>query len=97
MTGSNKPFYKGDLFGNMGCGCRCNIRAENIEMVHVFIETSGIELRNFHRVCFFKACLFRYLVLTFIGVIGQVAYIGNVLHILYMVSRMPQPAHYHVK
>ena len=57
----------------------------------------GEILRHLHRLQLFQARLLSNLVLPFVGVVLEVAHIGDVAHIAHLVADMLQVAEHHVE
>ena len=70
---------------------------QHIERLHHLVIVKRILLHHLHRLKLFKACLLRYLVLAIIGIVFQVAHIGDVAHIAHLVTNVLQITEEHVE
>ena len=57
----------------------------------------GVVLGNLHGLQLLQACLLGNLVLALVGIVLQMAHIGNVAHIAHLISQMFQIAEHHVE
>ena len=62
--------------------------SQDIELLHSFVVTLGIVVRHLHRLQLLKASLLCDLILSLIGIMLQMAYIGNVANIAHLISQM---------
>ncbi len=83
-----------NLFRDVGAGTRANIRAHNVECVHILEVAAGVGFDNLHGQC---RCLPRFLENAVFPGVEQMAHIGQVLYIQYIVAAVAQPADDHVK
>ncbi len=81
---------KGYLLDDMAAGVRLDRRRQDIEKLHVVVVAVGIVLRHLHWLQLLEACLLGYLVLTLVGIVLQMAHIGDVTHIAHLVAKVLQ-------
>jgi hypothetical protein len=81
----------------MAGGGRFNIRRQNIELAHYFMKTIRVLLHDFHGLELFESRFFGNLIFTFIGVILEVANIGYVSHIPYLIAKKPEVTGYDIE
>ena len=86
-----------DLLGDVPGGTGHDVRAAEVHGVHVVEVAAGVGLRDAHRVHAAPAGLLSHLVLTLVGVVGEVAHVGDVLHVGDVVAAEVEPAHDGVK
>ena len=86
-----------DLLGDMSRGPRGDVGALHAEPVHIAKIDVGVLFGDLHRFQLFDLGLFLQLVLALVGVVGQVADVGNVLDIPHVVSQIPEIADNHVE
>ena len=81
-------FHQADLLDDMSRSMRLDAGRKYIEGFHCFVVTVQVILYHFHRFQLFKTCFFCNLVFTFIGIMFQMTYIGDISHIAHFVSQM---------
>ena len=80
--------YKLFLLNDMSCGMRFYAWRQHVESLHGLMISVGVVLCNFHRLELFQPCLLGYLVIALVGIMLQMAYIGDVPHIAHLVTQM---------
>ena len=85
------------LFDDMSCGMWLDAWRQHAQSVHRLMVAVGVVLCHLHGFQLLQTGLLGYLVLTLVGIVLQVAYIGDVAHIAYFVADMLQIAEHHVE
>ena len=81
----------------MARGVRLYRRAQTAQSVHGLVVAVGVVLGYLHRFQLFQPCLLGYLVLALVGVVLQVAHVGDVAHIAHLIAQMLQVAEHQVE
>ena len=74
------------LFDDVTSGMRFDARRQHVEGFHSLMVAVGIVLGYLHRLQLLQTSLLFYLVVAFIGIVLQVAHIGNVAHIANLIT-----------
>ena len=74
----------------MARGMGFNAWGQHIQGLHSLVIAVGVILGYLHRLQLFQACLLLNLVVTLIGIMLQMAHIGNVTHIAHFITQMLQ-------
>ena len=82
-----------DMAGSMGL----DRGTQTAQRVHGRMIAVGVVLCNLHRLKLFQPCLLGYLVLTLVGIVLQVAYVGDVAHVTYLIAQVLQVAEHKVE
>ena len=85
------------LLDDMARSVRFNRGAQHIQRIHRSVVTVGVILGNLHRLQLFQPGLLGDLVLTLVGIMFQMAHIGDVTHITYLITQMLQIAEHQVE
>ena len=93
MAGRDQLFDLHNLLRDMPAGARNDVGPPHVEHVHVGEVAARVAFGQFHRMYAVEARLPHELVFAFIRVIGQMADIGDVLHIAHFVADVAQIAH----
>ena len=80
------------LLDDVSGGVRLDAGRQAVQGSHCLVEAVGIVLGHLHRLQLLEACLLGYLVLALVGIVFQMAYVGDVAHIAHLVTDMPQVA-----
>ena len=59
----------------------------NAKLTHSIVVALGVVVRNLHRLELLEACLLSNLILTLVGILLEVAHIGDVTHIAHLVAK----------
>ena len=70
----------------MARGVRLYARREHVERLHCSVIAVGVVLCYLHRLELFESCFLLNLVISLIGVVLQVANIGDVAHVAHLVA-----------
>ena len=65
---------------------------QHIKCLHGLVVAVEVVLHHLHRLQLLQASLLGYLILTLIGIVLEVAHIGDVAHVAYLVASMLQVA-----
>ena len=84
--------HKGDLLDDVARGVRFDAGRQYVERLHRMVVAQGVILDNLHRLQLLEACFLGDLVLTLIRVMLQMANIGDVTHVAYLVAQVSQIA-----
>ena len=74
------------LLDDMACGVGLDRGAQHVERIHILMVAVGVVLGYLHRLELLQAGLLGYLVLTLVGIVLQVAHIGDVAHVPYLIT-----------
>ncbi len=85
------------LLDDVTCGMWLDAGWQHIERAHGIVIAVGVELCHFHGLELFEPCFFSNLVFTGVGIVFQVAHIGNVAHIAHLVAKVLEIAEQHVE
>ena len=85
------------LLDDVAGGVRLNAGAQHVELFHRGVEAVGVVLCHLHRLELFEARLLGNLVLTLIGIVLQVAHVGDVAHVAHLVAQVFQVAKHEVE
>ena len=80
--------YQFDLLDDMARSMRFDAGRKHVEGLHRLVVTVQVELHYFHRLQLFQTGFLGNFVFTFIGIMFQMTYVGNVAYITYFVSYM---------
>ena len=69
----------------------------NAQLAHSVVVTLGVVVGNLHRLQLLKAGLLSNLILAIIGILLQVAYVGDVTHVAHLVAQRLQVAEQEVE
>ena len=78
--------YELFLLDDVARGVRLDARREHVERLHGSVIAVGVVLCYLHRLELFESCLLLNLVVSLIGVVLQVANIGDVAHVAHLVA-----------
>ena len=90
-------FHIFNLFDDMTAGMRFDAWREHIERFHSLVIAIEIELHHFHRLELFEASLLCDFVFALIGIVLQVAHVGDIAHIAHLVTEGSEIAIEHVE
>ena len=85
------------LFDNVTRSMGFDAGTKHTELCHRLVEAIGVVLRHFHWFELLEACLLCNLVFALVGIMFEVAHIGNVTHIAHLVTLMLKVAEKEVK
>ena len=85
------------LLYDMTGGMRLDAGRQAVQCRHGLVEAVGIVLCHLHGLQLLQTCLLGNLVLTLVGIVLQVAHVGNVAHIAHLVALMLQVAEQQVE
>lgn len=85
-------FYQFYLFDDVSRRMRLDARRKHVQRFHGLVVAVDVILRHFHRLELFQTGFFRDFVFAVVGIVLQVAYIGNVAHVAYLVADMREVA-----
>ena len=78
------------LLDDVAGGVRLNARRQHAEGFHGGMVAVGVVLGYFHGLELLEAGLLCYFVVTLVGVVLQVAHVGDVAHVAHLVAKMTQ-------
>ena len=81
-------FYQFDLLDDMARGVRLDAGGQYVQRIHGLMVAVQVILYYFHRLQLLEACLFGYLVFAFVGVVLEVAYVGDVAYVAHLITQM---------
>ena len=76
------------LLNDMPRGMRFDAGRQHVELLHGLVEAIGVVLRHLHRLQLFESCLFGDFILTLVGIVLQMAHVGNVSYVAHLVAQM---------
>jgi len=82
--------YQFNLFDDMSRSVRFDAGRKHVQSFHRLMITVQVELYHFHRFQLLQACFLCNLVFTFVGIVFQMAYVGNVTYIAYLITQMSE-------
>ena len=85
------------LLDDVARGMRLYRGAQHVQRVHILMVAVGVVLRYLHRLQLFQTCLLGYLVLALVGVVLQMAHVGDVTHVPYFITEVLQVAEHQVE
>ena len=85
------------LLDDMPRGVRLYAGRQHVQCAHRVVVTVGVILRYFHRLQLFQPRLFLYFILAFVCVVLQVAHVGDVADVPYLVAKVLQVTEEHVE
>ena len=85
------------LLDDVSRGVRLDAGRQHVERLHRSMVAVGVVLCHFHGLQLLEACLLGDFVLALIGIVLQVAHIGDVAHVTHLVTQLLQVAEEHVK
>ena len=85
-----------DLLHYVAAGAGLDGGRRAVQETHGFVVTESISLHHFHGLQLFQAGLLCYLVLTFVGIMFEVADIGDIAYIAHLVAQVAQQLAEHV-
>ena len=85
------------LLNDVSCGVRFNAGWQHVQRLHGGVIAVGIILCYLHGLELLQACLLLYFVVTLIGIVLQVSYVGNVAHITHLIALVLEVAKQHVE
>ena len=74
------------LLDDMTCSMRFDRRAQHVQRIHILMVAVGIVLGNLHRLQLFQTSLLGYLVLTLVGIVFQMTYVGDVTDVAHLIA-----------
>ena len=90
-------FYEFLLLYDVTGGVRLDAWAQGVELLHVFMETVGIELDDFHRFQAVQLCLFFDFIFPVVAVVGQMPYVCDVADVSDFIPQVLQVSEKHVE
>ncbi len=75
-----------DLLDDMTRGAWLDRGGQDAQLAHCVVIAIGVVLSHFHRFELLQASLLRDLVLALVGIVFEVAYVGNITHVAHLVS-----------
>ena len=85
------------LFDDVACGVGLYRRRQYVEHLHGLVVAVGVVLRHLHWLELFQTGLLLDLVVALVGVVLQVAHVGDVAHVAYLVAKVSEIAEKHVE
>ncbi len=85
------------LLQDMACGRRLYGGRQHIELLHQLAVFERIGLYYLHRLFLFQLGFFRNFVFALIGIVHQMAYIGDIAHIAYLVAEVLEVAEEYIE
>ena len=85
------------LLHDMTCGMWLDRRRKHIQQLHRLMIAIGVILSNLHWLQLFKTCLLFDLIVTLVGIVLQVTYIGNIAYVAHLVAQVFQIAEHQVE
>ena len=85
------------LLDDMSRGMGLYAWAQHAEGIHCLVVAVGVVLCYLHRLELFEACLLGYLVLALVGIVLQMAHVGDVTHVAHLVAQVAEVAEEHVE
>ena len=86
-----------DLFDDVSRGLRLNAGRQDVEGAHGVVVAVGVILCHFHRLQLFQAGFLGYLVLAFVGIVFQMAHVGDIAHIAHLIAQVLEVAEQQVE
>ena len=77
-------------------GTRLDGGRSHVQLAHGFLIAESVVLHHLHGLQLLEAGLLRYLVFAFVGIVLQMAYVGDVAHIADLVAKVPEQLEQHV-
>ncbi len=90
-------FNHRNLLYNMSGSTRFDAGFQHIEFIHGGMIAVSKILYHFHRFQLLKACFFCNFIFAFVGIIFEVANIGNITHIAHFEAQVLQVTKYQVE
>lgn len=87
VAGIENPLYERDLFDDMPRGVGFDRRRLDIQCIHRTVVALGVIVRYFHRFELLQAGFLGDFVFALVGIVLQVAYVGDVADVAYLVAR----------
>ena len=81
-----------DLLDDVARGVRLDRGRENIHLCHRTAVTLGVVVGHLHRLQLLKAGLLGDFILAFVGIVLEVAYVGDVAHVAHLVAQRAEVA-----
>ena len=92
VAGVEYLLHEGYLLHDVAAGVGLYARGQHAEALHGGVVAVGVVLRHLHGLQLLQARLLGYLVLALVGVVLQVAHVGDVAHVAHLVAQMLQVA-----
>ncbi len=89
--------YKFYLLDDVAAGMRFNAGRQHIQCIHCLVVAIDVVLRHFHWLQLLQTCFLGNLVLSFVGIVLQMAHVGNVADIAHLVADVRQVAEQQVE
>ena len=80
------------LLDDMPCGVWLDAGWQDVEGVHSLVVAVGVVLRHLHGLELLEACLLGYLVVALVGIMFEMAYIGDVADVAHLIAEMLEVA-----
>ena len=88
ITICHNLFHKFFLLDDMSCGMGLDAWGKHIERLHGMMIAIGVILCYLHRFELFEASFLLYLVVTLVGIMLEVAHIGDITYITHLIAEM---------
>ena len=85
------------LLDDVAGGVRLDAWRQHVEHLHGLVIAVGVVLRDLHGLELLEACLLLNLVVALVGVVLQVAYVGDVAHVTHLVAQVFEVTEEHVE
>ena len=85
------------LLDDVARGMRLDRRGQHVKRLHGLMVAVGVVLGNLHGLELLQACLLLDLVVALVGIVLQMAHIGDITHVAHFVAQMLQVAEHHVE
>ena len=97
VTAPDQFLNQCDLFTDVSGGARLDAGPQHVQSAHVVHEAPEILLGHLHRLQLLQAGAGQHLVLAVVGVVLQVAHVGDVAHVTHRVTQVQKVAPDHVE
>ena len=85
------------LLYDMAGGVRLNAWRQHVEGAHRVVIAVGVILRNLHGLELFQPCFLLDLIITLIGIMLQMAHVGDIPDVAYLIAQMRKVAEENVE
>ncbi len=85
------------LLDDMPGGMWLDARRQHVECLHRRVVAVGIVLRHLHRLQLLQPCLLRDLVVALVGIVFQMAHVGDIAHVAHLITQVLEVTEEHVK
>ena len=85
------------LLDDMPRGMRLDRGRQHAQLAHSVVVALGVVVCDLHRFELLQTRLLGYLVLALIGIVFEVAYVGDIPHVAHLIAQRAQIAEHHVE